>query len=68
MTNNKWIPVTESLPKHGVRVLVVCNNPKNHRDMHVGIAECYRWAGCEPRWSRKYHVTHWMPLPDMPDI
>lgn len=62
----EWIPVSKALPSYGQRVLVVCNNPQNHSDMHIGISECYRCPDQRIHWTRGYHVTHWMPLPDMP--
>lgn len=66
-SNHEWISVEDALPNHCQRVLVVCNNPQNHADMHIGISECYRYVGRPVYWSRRYHVTHWMPLPDMPE-
>lgn len=67
MNKRQWIPATEALPGHAERVLVVCNNPQNHMDLHISISECYRYSGQKIHWSRGYKVTHWMPLPDMPE-
>lgn len=61
-----WIPVTDALPKEGQRVLVVCTNPQSHYQVHISMSTYYRLPDGRAYWTRKYHVTHWMPLPDMP--
>ena len=74
VTVQRWIPVTERLPKYNVDVLVY--RPK----MAMGIiVDCYdgfygeddnEWyegwteiVGCN---NGEDEVTHWMPLPDAP--
>ena len=55
----RWIPVTEKLPKTHTPVLV--SDSQNR----VCIRE-HLWGGC---WSQdKIDVTHWMPLPEPPEV
>ena len=60
---NPWIPVSERLPEVGQNVLVY--------DTIEGVALSHRWQGKEKwYWSSSqllYDVTHWMPLPPIPD-
>jgi hypothetical protein len=70
--NNKWISVEEALPKYNQRVLVVCTNQENFMQEHVSI--CTFWGDNHlgiprpyPMWSGKKTVTHWMPLPELPN-
>lgn len=59
----RWIPVTEWLPEYPERVLVyvkeynfsprMIDTDRRHNGRWV------RWNGC---------VTHWMPLPDAPEV
>ena len=71
-TEAHWISVKDQLPKNAQTVLVICNNPQNHNDAHIGICEFNSWRDRDGtvrhRWSRNYHVTYWAPLPEMPDI
>ena len=65
---SRWIPVTERLPALGERVLAAAEG--------VWVAEAY-FAVCGT-WMRLYgtpwdssvgvSVTHWMPLPDKPEV
>jgi hypothetical protein len=59
-----WIPVTDRLPPAGVNVLA-CS----------WLAKTYAFAYVAPRdgkWypsfgsTRSMNITHWMPLPDLP--
>lgn len=66
----KWIPVTEALPKNSERVLVVCVNRENHAQRHVTICEYWGDQGhLSPlyRWSGNKLVSHWAPLPELPE-
>ena len=73
MKKNEWISVKDSLPKYGQRVLVVCTNLQNKMQKHVSI--CDYWGSgsdnglrrARPLWSGWKTVTHWMPLPDIPE-
>lgn len=67
----EWIPIYKKQPQKYQRVLVVCYNIQNPNDTaHVSI--CEYWGRhpnnrYEHSWSGKKHVTHWMPLPEIPD-
>lgn len=60
----RWIPVGERLPPHGVQVFVA---------MATGV-EVLRWredAGMWEWWDGDIddlNVTHWMPLPEKPEV
>ena len=65
---HQWIPVTERLPAEGERVLAAVEG--------VWVGEAYR--DMRDTWMRSYgtpwdasigmSVTHWMPLPDAPEV
>lgn len=64
----RWIPVTERLPAEGMRVLAASE----------GVFSGEAYLSCEGVWRRSYGVvwvslvdvpvTHWMPLPDAPEV
>lgn len=64
----QWIPVTERLPAAGMRVLAASE----------GVFSGEAYLSCEGVWMRSYGVvwvslvdrpvTHWMPLPDAPEV
>lgn len=64
----QWIPVTERLPAEGMRVLAATE----------GVFSGEAYLSCEGVWMRSYGVvwvslvgmpvTHWMPLPDAPEV
>lgn len=64
----RWIPVTERLPAEGMRVLAASE----------GVFSGEAYLSCEGVWMRSYGVvwvsvvdvpvTHWMPLPDKPEV
>lgn len=64
----RWIPVTERLPAEGERVLAAVEG--------TWVGEAYR--DMRDVWMRSYgtpwdasigvSVTHWMPLPDAPEV
>lgn len=63
----KWIPVTERLPEYGEKCLVFFKL-HSHNDYYIGVSYCYVqkegfWSDC----GRDYKVTHWMPLPQLPE-
>ena len=60
---NKWIPVTERLPKTDKNVIVFC-----HWRGSWQVQVCYLSSKWEGRWFTSVagqwaRVTHWMPLP-----
>ena len=64
----RWISVTERLPTEGERVLAATE----------GVFSGEAYLSCEGVWMRSYGVvwvsladipvTHWMPLPDAPEV
>lgn len=64
----QWISVTERLPAEGERVLAATE----------GVFSGEAYLTCEGVWMRSYGVvwvslvdrpvTHWMPLPDAPEV
>lgn len=64
----QWIPVAERLPAEGMRVLAATE----------GVFSSEAYLSCEGVWMRSYGVvwvslvdmpvTHWMPLPDKPEV
>ena len=65
VTVQRWIPVTERLPKdRNERVLVKIRDAHNiigHPDMDTDRYVVDSWV----RWGE--NVTHWMPLPEPPN-
>ena len=65
ITVQEWIPVTERLPKDGVRVLALHNDGI----IRIGISRGY-FPSIVSRTNTKSfgiaEVTHWMPLPEPP--
>ncbi len=63
VTVQKWIPVSERLPKHGD--IILCYT--KYREISV-----FQWDSAAERWLtntwdyRKDSITHWMPLPEPP--
>ena len=65
VTVQEWIPVTERLPKDGVRVLAL------HDDgiIRIGISRGYFPSVVSRTNTKSFgiaEVTHWMPLPQPP--
>lgn len=53
---DRWIPVTERLPDEGVRVLVYGGG---------AVYDARYYAG---EWKWQAEVTHWMSLPEPPEV
>ena len=64
----KWIPVTERLPKHFGCFIVAIRNPNSER-LGVDSADfdpLKKYWYPSMCWDKGYEVTHWMPLPKPP--
>lgn len=62
----KWISVEERLPEDYELVLTVSTEGYIHIFSH---APSYKYPfGIGPHHPRYYPVTHWMPLPDPPEV
>ena len=61
-----WISVKDGLPEIGQRVLTcVQGQPWDAKQYFVSLHE----YGSTKKWANEYewrYVTHWMPLPDLP--
>ena len=62
-----WIPVWVRLPEPHQRVIVTGYNPQNHYDRHINIAVYKGGKGWDSIWSKGMKVSHWMPLPKLPE-
>jgi hypothetical protein len=68
MSDKDWISVEVRLPKVGERVLVICYDPRDHRDIHVNISTYMgKNRMGSPLWSRHKHVLYWQPLLEVPE-
>ena len=69
----RWIPVEERLPEYGLRVLAT---DMYEGDDYTGIwtREEYKddadgcWYDDHGWWHASDDVTHWMPLPKVPEV
>jgi len=64
--NKNWVDVDKEMPSSGMsnfsaRVLVAYDQ-NGH-----GFVSCDRFDFDNNYWLRNNHVTHWQPLPDLPD-
>ena len=73
LLERRWIPVEERLPENGVRVLAFNMRAKNK---YIGIwtrekdpgdgNDC--WFDSAGWWYAFDEITHWMPLPEPPEV
>jgi hypothetical protein len=71
----RWIPVSERLPEHDANVLAVWHDGERRRVSELLFVD-YSEPGepSHPEWvwevQRIPHslVTHWMPLPEPPEV
>lgn len=76
LREQRWIPVTESLPKSMAnKVLVFLDHDDfigyigfGHYEKYHGTEIWYDLEHNQPFSDRGYTVTHWMPLPDEPEF
>ena len=64
----RWIPVSERLPQIGVRVLFYNNFITN---IHKGWFSGDEWTsdiGIFYNGDKLKRITHWMPLPEPPEV
>lgn len=80
MNEKKWIPVKERLPEPGMMCLVVVKMKydfEKEYEREIDVAEVVEGEGyIDGRYNtwvdwqegQEYiHVTHWMPLPGLPE-
>lgn len=63
----RWIPVSERLPEEDKRVVLY-----SHGVMAVGWGryelDIWYWECWDDKWSSWDTPTHWMPLPEPPEV
>ena len=57
----RWISVDERLPEDGVDVLT-------RRAVGMSVEAHCGWGWTEDGYHTKWRVTHWMPLPEAPEV
>lgn len=60
----RWIPVSERLPEEYVKVIAFAKDCMN---VDWVLPEDLREVG-KGAFARLYNVTHWMPLPKLPEV
>ena len=74
LLERRWIPVEERLPKYGVRVLATDMYEEDDctgiwtREEYPDDPEDGCWIDDRGWWHAFDEVTHWMPLPDRPEV
>jgi len=72
LEERKWIPVSERLPEDCVRVLThITNSQINTIVRGFYIHRLQEWRSDEVDETHKnflLNVTHWMPLPELPEV
>jgi len=69
---NEWISVKERKPEPFVPVLTYCEEQRYNGEIEPEIEDMYydpEYPHAFCRWNgilKKFHVTHWMPLPAPP--
>ena len=58
----RWIPVREQMPTPGTQWWVLLKNGKMGFDFTYIDGGRYDW------WRNGSNVTHWMPLPEPPEV
>lgn len=60
VTVQRWIPVTERVPKH-MQPVLVCRNDGKVEQGYKDVNDWWKVYG-----TRTKKITHWMPLPEPP--
>ena len=67
MYENKWIPVTERLPKcFGTFIVAVTEPDKTRYTDSADYDPFLKTWKTSNYFAKGYEVTHWMPLPEAP--
>ncbi len=71
---SEWISVKERLPEKGQFVLIICAGSSIPISASYEPGEYYEWdenCNCGGYGSEKHfyqnEITHWMPLPEVPN-
>jgi hypothetical protein len=70
LLNSKWIIVKEKLPGPYECVLIATTacNADGEEFVSIGVRENGEWKCLTGPMSEKEFVTHWMPLPNPPEV
>ena len=80
MEKNKWIRCEDRLPELREEVLIYAIGKEDAFSPIIAISELYifkllpfsngtlEWRDPWDYFSKNYEVTHWMPLPDAPEV
>ena len=74
LLERRWIPVEERLPKYGVRVLATDMYEEDDctgiwtREEYPDDPDGCCWIDERGWWHALDEVTHWMPLPNTPEV
>lgn len=64
----QWIDVAHALPKEGVRV-ISCGTPLYLADYEGDNRKlCFDCVNKDGVWVSGHNVTHWMPVPELPQL
>jgi hypothetical protein len=64
---DKWIPVDDSLPTPWTEVLISVCAPLSRSEVCYGYYSD-KWVVTSVEGNHANFVTHWMPLPDPPNM
>ena len=67
VTVQKWISVDDRLPGKNVNCIVHYKHAYCNNDGYWAIGFCF-YDGEKFQFDQAYKVTHWMPLPDAPEV
>lgn len=69
MTNMEWISINDRLPNSGEYVLVVRSYQGEFgwTDPMVDVTRMWNKTTGNVEWEEGGKVTHWMPLPEIPE-
>lgn len=70
LLERRWIPVTERLPEDHAGRCLVCASVPHGSVIFIGLyfASVHSWLSDLPYYSPLPPVTHWMPLPEPPEV
>ena len=63
----EWISVEDRLPEEKVDCIVHYKHAYCNNDGYWAIGFCF-YDGEKFQFDQAYKVTHWMPLPDAPEV
>lgn len=76
VNKTQWISVKDRLPLCNQRVLVVIRHKQKVTQTYVSVSTFSEFTDCVgnkriwwSKYSKRYtEITHWMPLPELPEV